>query len=126
MKCIFTGEECDSWDQDGHDICRQCSHVPDMIENIEIQYRYLGSIAGQRDKFKKYYGSFKRSIPKFFEHIIHKGMNSSMVSCFDHIRTLDNTTIISEPYNVHMEDLRKFIKLCDDNNLTFFVDGDSA
>jgi len=59
--------------------------------------------------------------------------SSSDVDCFmDHmskeIRVYDNgkqEVIVSEPYNLSMERCKKMIKFCEDNNLTFNIDGQS-
>ena len=43
---------------------------------------------------------------------------------FDHCR-YEGDHFISEPYNVGFEDLKKLIKKCEENGLTFFIAGDS-
>lgn len=122
-KCVFTDEECyqpgNGWDR-----CRDCHRVPDMSN--ETQYRYLCGIAGQRDKCKKYYGSIGNKEPVWMTQIIKKyhGM-TGVETCFDHTRNLE-TLVISEPYRLHIEDFRNLIKFCDENNISFIVDGDVA
>jgi hypothetical protein len=91
-----------------------------------LEMRYLCAVAGQREKHKKDYGSRARENPIWFETLIEKYKGVTGIECcFDHKRVWENT-VISEPYDLHIEDFRKLIKFCDDNNLSFIVDGNAA
>jgi hypothetical protein len=95
--------------------------------DIETQYKYLCGIAGQRDKCEEHYGDIGNEEPEWLMQIIEKTHGRTGVeTCFDHVRILDKKLVISEPYNLHMEDFRNMIKFCDDNNLSFVVDGNAA
>ena len=127
-KCVFANRNC-IHPHDEHDGCRNCKYVPDMIceNDIEVQYKYLCGIAGQRDKCEEYYGSIGSESPDWFMEIIKATHGQTGVeTCFDHVRTLNKKLVVSEPYDLHIEDFRNLIKFCDDNNLSFVVDGDAA
>lgn len=128
MKCVFMDGECIYPRDNDHDRCRNCRYVSDMIceNNLEMQYKYLCGIAGQRDKCEECYGSIGNEEPDWLMQIIERTHGVTGVeTCFDHVRGL-GTLVISEPYRIHMEDFRNLIKFCDENNLSFTVDGNAA
>lgn len=44
---------------------------------------------------------------------------------FDHWKIDDNGDLISEPYSVNYDDLKKLIKRCDEVGVEFFITGNS-
>lgn len=126
MNCIFKPEECVYSMRDSHDDCRKCKNVPDMDIESEVENRLLSSVAGQREKQKQQYGSVKAKDPKWVKALIKKnrGMGDH-IPCTDHRRNL-NEMVINEPYDVHMEAIKKLIVFCEENGLSFMIDGRSA
>lgn len=125
MKCIFTDSLCVRGG-DSHDDCRRCRNVPAMSNHSDLENRYLCAIAGMREKETKYHGSISRKPPAWLTAIIKKNRGmGDYIPCTDHRRYL-NTLVINEPYNAHMEDMRALIKFCDENGLSFRIDGESA
>ncbi len=125
MKCIFNDELCVRGGF-SHDDCRKCRLAPDMIAHGDIEYRCLCAVGGQREKQTKYYGSSERKKPRWLKDIIKKNDGlGDFIPCTDHRRYLDSL-VINEPYNIHMSDVKKLIKYCEENDLSFTIDGDSA
>lgn len=125
MKCLFEQSKDCIRIGGGHDDCRRCKRVPDF-ENNDTEERYLCAIAGKRESQKEYYGIINGKDPKWLTDLLKKYHGiMGIENCFDHRRTL-KTLVISEPYDLDMDDFRKLIQFCDDNNLHFSVDGSSA
>ncbi len=128
MKCIFKDELCQTTEQPGgrtHDDCRNCKNVPNMVcgEEDDLESKYLCAVAGQRERQKKYYGSFDAKTPAWFDKLLRTELEQ--LPCADHIRYLKNS-VISEPYSVCQEEIEKLIKYCKKHNLEFIIDGDAA
>jgi len=128
MKCIFKDTLCVRVGG-GHDDCRRCRNVPDMtmvFNESVMEHRYLCAIAGKREKEVKYHGSISGKKPAWLTALVKKdkGMRDC-IPCTDHRRYLD-PMVINEPYRVHMEEIRSLIKFCDENGLSFSIDGQSA
>jgi hypothetical protein len=126
MKCLFKDIMCIS-SNNSYDDCRGCQNVPEMSLGTELERGYLCAIAGQREKEKEYFGDpGLGNDPKWFTELLKKYEGKMGIEgCFDHIRTLEQA-IISEPYDLPMEEFIKLIKFCDENGLRFTVDGKSA
>lgn len=124
MKCLFYKDIICCHPDTNHDVCRHCEHVPDMDRVHSVtEMRLLRAISGKRDDYPDRYGSISSDEPEWIEDLLKKRIFN--IPCMDHRRYLDNM-LISEPYDVHMGEMRELIEFCDEHGLTFTIDGDSA
>ena len=122
-KCFIKNANCKKTD---HDACRQCKNAPEMTIEDETESRFLCVVAGQREKQPKYYGVSGGNDPAWFKRLLKKYDGTlGIEDCLDH-RRMAGKVVVSEPYNLCMDDIAKLIRFCELNNLTFTIDGDSA
>lgn len=125
MKCVFRDEDCIRKGE-SHDECRHCRYVPTMVLENDVEMRCLSAVAGQREKQLEFYGSVSGKVPKWVKAIIknNEGLGD-FIPCTDHRKYLKEM-VVNEPYNVHMDKLKELITFCDENGLSFIIDGNSV
>jgi hypothetical protein len=121
MMCVFDpSASCIQLDNSKeHGACRGCWMVP--IMDYDTEKRVLMGVAGERRK-KKINPSEK---PEWLKELQEKHGGWDFIPCTDH-RRCDGENVVNEPYSVSMAQLKELISFCEEENLYFYIDGNST
>jgi hypothetical protein len=135
--CKNTSDGFSSYNQNKMPYCRECGHLPDLSkitvwkctrhESRDLEYALLIAIGSSRQKNEK---NVKFSKCEWWTKDDPENGPDRRIPGEDHTHFVEypsgGVCVHTEPYNMHMDDMKKLISFCETYGYTFRIDGESS